>query len=420
LSDAIIEVRGLSKRYRLGELERLYSSSFREMLMNLAKAPWRRLRGAHRERSHAEAFWALKDVSFDVRRGDVLGVVGRNGAGKSTLLKVLSRITAPTKGEAIVKGSISSLLEVGTGFHPELTGRENVFLNGTILGMRRTEIKRRFDEIVAFAEVEKFLDTPVKRYSSGMYLRLAFAVAAHLDSEILLIDEVLAVGDVAFQRKCLTKMNDVSRQGRTILFVSHNTAAIQQLCPMCLWIDNGEIKAHAETPVVYDMYLASIDKVETDTWTIVPENPAKAGQLLKMGITDDKGRFTRNLSCDHTVIVEMQYVLRRRVAGLYGYFQISHEDGTPVMVSISDDVYPNPLDDLSPGAHRIRVAIPPRTLGHGRYRVTFATADPAGALVDAPGPLCLFELDDLTTQRGNRRGGFFSTVLDWQVARATE
>ena len=193
-----------------------------------------------------EEFWALKDVSFEVRQGEVLGIIGRNGAGKSTLLKILSRITEPDRGRAILRGRVASLLEVGTGFHPELTGRENIFLNGAILGMTRAEIKRKFDEIVAFAEVERFLDTPVKRYSSGMYVRLAFAVAAHLEPEILVVDEVLAVGDVEFQKKCLGKLEDVAaRQGRTILFVSHNMAAIQALCSSVMWLQEGRAIASA-------------------------------------------------------------------------------------------------------------------------------------------------------------------------------
>jgi lipopolysaccharide transport system ATP-binding protein len=220
-----IRVDNLGKRYRIGARQK-QPNTLRERIENLVASPFDYLRSTLRGPSEEEILWALKDVSFEIQQGDVVGIIGRNGAGKSTLLKILSRITEPTSGRAEVNGRVGSLLEVGTGFHPELTGRENIYLNGAILGMRKAEIDRQFDEIVDFAEIEKFIDTPVKRYSSGMYVRLAFAVAAHLEPEILLVDEVLAVGDAAFQKKCLGKIGDVAREGRTVLFVSHNMAAI--------------------------------------------------------------------------------------------------------------------------------------------------------------------------------------------------
>jgi lipopolysaccharide transport system ATP-binding protein len=239
MSKSVINVEGLGKAYRLG-LEHPEHTNFRETLTELLKSPLKNLRKISEDWSDdADTYWALKNISFSVERGEVLGVIGRNGAGKSTLLKVLSRITEPTEGEARIRGRVSSLLEVGTGFHPELTGRENIFLNGAILGMKRSEIRAKFDEIVAFSEVEKFLDTPVKRYSSGMYVRLAFAVAAHLEPEVLIVDEVLAVGDAAFQKKCLGKMGDVVKHGRTVLFVSHNMDAVASLCTHCLLVEGG-------------------------------------------------------------------------------------------------------------------------------------------------------------------------------------
>ena len=238
-SEVVIRVESLSKSYRIGESQT--RRTLREAIMALPGAPWRRLRKLWTPASEIETFWALRDVSFEVRRGDVLGIIGRNGAGKSTLLKVLSRITEPTSGQATIHGRVGSLLEVGTGFHSELTGRENISLNGAILGMRRAEIQAKFDEIVAFAEIEKFIDTPVKHYSSGMYLRLAFAVAAHLEPEILLVDEVLAVGDAMFQKKCLGKMQDVARAGRTVLFVSHNMAAVRSMCNRGVLLDQGSL-----------------------------------------------------------------------------------------------------------------------------------------------------------------------------------
>ncbi len=242
-SSTVIQVERLSKRYNLGAQQTDRYQSFRDMLTGKTRRLMRQLHPGQRSRpqSQSEEFWALRDVSFEICQGDRVGVIGRNGAGKSTLLKVLSRITEPTSGRIGMRGRVASLLEVGTGFHPELTGRENIFLNGAILGMSKGEIQRKFDEIVAFAEVERFLDTPVKRYSSGMYVRLAFAVAAHLEPEILIVDEVLAVGDAQFQNKCLGKMKDVAHGGRTVLFVSHNMAAIRQLCDSALMMHQGEL-----------------------------------------------------------------------------------------------------------------------------------------------------------------------------------
>lgn len=252
----MIQTENLGKTYRVAHQDnRVQYRALRDVITQKAKNLMRKSRQAIRSSESFEEFWALKDVSLQVEQGEVVGVIGRNGAGKSTLLKILSRITEPTEGRVRIKGMLASLLEVGTGFHPELTGRENIFLNGAILGMKRTEIKRRFDEIVAFAEVEKFLDTPVKRYSSGMYVRLAFAVAAHMEPEILIVDEVLAVGDAAFQRKCLGRMGAVSREGRTVLFVSHNMAALRSLCTRAVWLDHGQLKECGGTSDVINHYL---------------------------------------------------------------------------------------------------------------------------------------------------------------------
>jgi len=235
-----IKVEGLSKEYIVGHTQEQHGT-FYDLLASTLRAPLKRLRNLGGASKEAERFWALHDVNFEVQPGEVVGIIGRNGAGKSTLLKILSRITAPTKGRVEVRGRLASLLEVGTGFHPELSGRENIYLNGAILGMTRVEVARKFDEIVAFAEIERFIDTPVKRYSSGMYVRLAFAVAAHLDADVLLVDEVLAVGDAAFQQKSMGKMNDVARGGRTVLFVSHNLGAVRNLCSLVLFLENGTV-----------------------------------------------------------------------------------------------------------------------------------------------------------------------------------
>jgi lipopolysaccharide transport system ATP-binding protein len=248
----IITVENVSKRYDIGTPETAHQN-LREVLAGLAKAPLKQFRKMGR--SSIETIWALKDVSFEVRPGEVVGIIGRNGAGKSTLLKILSRITEPTTGRIALYGRVGSLLEVGTGFHPELTGRENVYFNGAVLGMSRSETNSKFDEIIAFSEVEKFIDTPVKYYSSGMYMRLAFAVAAHLEPEILIVDEVLAVGDSAFQKKCLGKMGDVAKEGRTVLFVSHNMTAVKTLCERAIWLDDGEVMEIGETSKIALKYL---------------------------------------------------------------------------------------------------------------------------------------------------------------------
>jgi lipopolysaccharide transport system ATP-binding protein len=257
MNDIAIRVEGLSKLYRLGAQESY--RTLRDTLTSAATAPFRHMFGSSNGNGKApEQIWALKDVSFEVKRGEVVGIIGRNGAGKSTLLKILSRITEPTKGHAEIHGRVGSLLEVGTGFHPELTGRENIYLNGAILGMKKAEIERKFDEIVAFAEVEKFVDTQVKHYSSGMYVRLAFAVAAHMEPEILVIDEVLAVGDLEFQKKCLGKVEDVAQSGRTVLFVSHVMASISTLCASTILLESGRVRFHGATTAAIDRYISAI------------------------------------------------------------------------------------------------------------------------------------------------------------------
>jgi len=267
MSDTVIKVENLSKKYRIGTGDSTGYKTIRETIVDAFSAPLNRIgkmfKSSQRSSvnghpsSSDDVFWALKDVSFEVNRGEVVGIIGRNGAGKSTLLKILSKITEPTTGKVELKGRVGSLLEVGTGFHPELTGHENIYLYGAILGMDRWEISRKFDEIVAFAELEKFIDTPVKRYSSGMYMRLAFAVAAHLEPEILLVDEVLAVGDAQFQKKCLGKMGDVSKEGRTVLFVSHNMAAVKALCQRTLLLGDGSILLDSDSETCIGYYFSN-------------------------------------------------------------------------------------------------------------------------------------------------------------------
>src|SRR5262245_61141027 len=276
MSDVVIQAENLSKRFRIGELQRY--RALRDTLTDAMHAPFRAVRCIFQPRQTTRSvnnvIWAVRDVSFEIKRGQVVGIIGRNGAGKSTLLKILSRIIEPTSGYAKIEGRLASLLEVGTGFHPELTGYENIYLNGAILGMKKREIASKFEEIVAFAELEKFIDTPVKYYSSGMYVRLAFAVAAHLEPEILLVDEVLAVGDVAFQKKCLGKIGDVAREGRTVLLVSHNMAAVTQLCSRAIWLHNGQLQADGFSDRSVQAYL-SLDSQSTGErrWPNVDDAP---------------------------------------------------------------------------------------------------------------------------------------------------
>jgi lipopolysaccharide transport system ATP-binding protein len=311
MSDLAIRAEGLSKLYRIGERQRY--RALRDTLAQAISAPLRRLRSAGKGPSSSverSTFWALKDVSFEIKEGEVIGIIGRNGAGKSTLLKILSRITLPTGGEAFIHGRVGSLLEVGTGFHPELTGKENIYLSGAILGMRKAEIEHKFDEIVAFAEVEKFIDTPVKHYSSGMYVRLAFGVAAHLEPEILLIDEVLAVGDAEFQMKCLGKMNSVAREGRTVLFVSHNMTYINQLCSRSLLLVNGCLAHEGRTAEVVTKYLKSSSaSTGEQIWDDPLRAPGNEGVRLHAIRIVSNGVVRGDVDIDKEVSVEVEFWL---------------------------------------------------------------------------------------------------------------
>jgi lipopolysaccharide transport system ATP-binding protein len=321
MSDVAICIHNLSKQFRLGTRRARYNT-LRETLAGIGKLPFGLARNgrqnAHVPSTNNNRFWALKGVSFEVSTGEVVGIIGRNGAGKSTLLKILSRISEPTEGFAEMYGRTGSLLEVGTGFHPELTGRENIFLNGAILGMKKSEIERSFDEIVSFSEVEEFIDTPVKHYSSGMYLRLAFAVAAQLEPEILLMDEVLAVGDAAFQRKCLGKMDAVARQGRTVLFVSHNMAAIRDLCSRAIWLENGVVAADGDVTTVVKKYLNAM--AEGEFRFVNKELEFAVDQVI---LKKASGEPVRQLSPGDDLRVEVAFRANRPIRN--PYFQIAIE-----------------------------------------------------------------------------------------------
>jgi lipopolysaccharide transport system ATP-binding protein len=320
MTDVAVRVHELGKQFRIGR-DRGYKT-LRESLVSTLTAPIRRSESD--KRSATEAFWALRDVSFDIEHGQVVGIIGRNGAGKSTLLKILSRITEPTSGRVEITGRVGSLLEVGTGFHPELTGRENIYMNGSILGMRRREIERKFDEIVAFSEVEKFLDTPVKRYSSGMYMRLAFSVAAHLEPEVLIVDEVLAVGDAQFQKKCLGKMGDVARQGRTVLFVSHNMPAVEKLCGRGIVLREGQVVYDGDPRTAIRTYLDSGTESATDGVYVAPKPDASqprppvriVGATVRSDEQFETGVFPIDVPLEITMDCELTEELSSAIVGV--------------------------------------------------------------------------------------------------------
>lgn len=364
MSDTVISVEGLSKRYLLGAAEK--AGSFREAVGNMVTAPWRKLRRIAAG-GGSEEFWALKDVSFEVKRGEVVGVIGRNGAGKSTLLKVLSRITPPTAGRIRLKGRVASLLEVGTGFHPELTGRENIYLNGAILGMSTAEIRRKFDEIVAFSEVERFLDTPVKRYSSGMYVRLAFAVAAHLEPEILIVDEVLAVGDAAFQKKCLGKMKEVSTgEGRTVLFVSHNMAAVRGLCTHGVLLRDGSVEDDGDISDVLRTYLSGVEaSVQADLLQRTDRRGRGRVRLARCEIMGDGdvphcgGRLTIEFTLSKAANVGIVFSIYDETGQAVCHFSSKDSEDAGSDGYRAATTYRCQLDELLllPGRYRINVAI---------------------------------------------------------------
>jgi len=419
MGDSVVRVENVSKRYLIGHRE-AGKDGLRHAIENTVRHPVRWLLDRKRNMQAAhEAFWALKDISFQVKQGDVVGIIGRNGAGKSTLLKILSRITEPTSGRIGIKGRVASLLEVGTGFHAELTGRENIFLNGAILGMTRSEIKSKFDQIVDFSGVEQFLDTPVKRYSSGMYVRLAFAVAAHLQPEILIVDEVLAVGDNEFQQKCLGKMKDVAGHGRTVLFVSHNLSAVRVLCSSCIWLDHGSIRSSGPTAQTLDDYLRSSGSNADAAVVVLSQDPHKQFQVLKAQVTKADGELCSQFTCDEEICLELLCQVRQPVPGLYGYLQISRRDGTAVLESDSFDTGNNSMDGLSCGMHTLKLKVPARLLAPGEYVAYFNFDSRMGAShsnVEFLGDLLSFRIDDPVSRRGNNRGGFVGTLLDWEVS----
>ncbi|MEA4930928.1 MAG: ABC transporter ATP-binding protein [Anaerolineaceae bacterium] len=369
-NDLSILVQGIGKRYKIGASQQR-ADTLRDMITAQAQRIGSSLRGKRDRANESDQIWALRDVSFEVKRGQALGIIGRNGAGKSTLLKVLSRVTDPTEGYGEMRGRVGSLLEVGTGFHPELTGRENIFLNGAILGMHKKEIEARFDEIVAFSEVEKFIDTPVKRYSSGMYLRLAFAVAAHLEPEILVVDEVLAVGDADFQRKCLGKMGDVANSGRTVLFVSHNMSAILRLTQDSIVLDKGKVILNAPSSEAVDFYLnRGLSKVGERFWE-GEEVPVSSAPFrpLAIRILDKLGQVSDSVRSVDPIQIEIDYELTEDVTGLRVGFYLFTTRGEPIFTSFdidSEELFKE-FTSRPKGVYTSRCTIPANTLNEGRF-----------------------------------------------------
>jgi lipopolysaccharide transport system ATP-binding protein len=355
-------------------------------------------------------------VSFEVNQGDRVGIIGRNGAGKSTLLKVLSRIVTPTSGKITIEGRVASLLEVGTGFHPELTGRENIFLNGSILGMSREEIRSKFDEIVAFSEVEKFLDTPVKRYSSGMYVRLAFSVAAHLEPEILIVDEVLAVGDAAFQKKCLGKMKDVSGQGRTVLFVSHNMAAVRNLCSKAIFLSKGTVDCYGSIDRVVDKYLSSGAQGQLSDKYLNLNSNEKDISLAEAEILNSHFLVSNLFEISEPVYIKLRIQCTRIIPNLYAYITVRNSNDELLIESDTNDFLPNILNDISVGINSFTIKIQPHALGVGDYTIylSFASNYASGQMIESPGDILKFSVVDTVTERGHQRRAFTGQLLEWK------
>jgi lipopolysaccharide transport system ATP-binding protein len=399
MSDVAIHIEGLGKRYRFGRHVGTYG--------RLTESLWRSMTSPFRGKGNDSVeqrgyIWALRGLSLDIGEGEVVGVVGRNGAGKTTFLKLLSRITEPTEGRAEIRGRVGSLLEVGTGFHPELTGAENVYLNGAILGMRRAEIRRSFDEIVEFAEVQKFIDTPVKRYSSGMYVRLAFAVAAHLEPEVLIIDEVLAVGDVAFQKKCLGKMGDVARAGRTVLFVSHNLGAVAELCTRAVLLDHGKVVSQGEVRSVLDDYSELISSgvaaLELKPIAALPSS------IVGVTLTDGSGGPCASFDIADEIHVVITYEVTEQVYGLQHSLTLSR-NMIPILRTFDTDDLDDSLPVVAPGRHEARCIIPAMFLKAGVYSLALDSGTPERQFQELEA-VASFEVEERsvnTHSRGYRR-----------------
>jgi lipopolysaccharide transport system ATP-binding protein len=373
MSEPIIQVENLGKKYVINHQgTNPGNGSIRESISIAAKSLGQKFLNSSKEKRYnqnSEEFWALKNISFEIKQGDRVGIIGRNGAGKSTLLKILSRITEPTKGKIKIKGRVASLLEVGTGFHPELSGRENIYLNGAILGMSKIEIQQKFDEIIAFAEIERFLDTPVKRYSSGMYVRLAFAVAAHLEPEILVVDEVLAVGDLNFQKKCLGKMENVANEGRTVLFVSHNMAAIRRLCSQAILLEKGDVKAKGDVSNILHIYMEGNDQAQSTYNIQLPKEQDIPGYAYKLTIEDEFGNPASSIPVGTSWQVRVNFNIINKVESFVIALGLITSEEVPLKTSWS---IPH---SLSPGEYQAVFQEKVIILGTGRYSLVVGLSE---------------------------------------------
>lgn len=415
MAKPVIKVEQLSKKFILShEVQEKYTS-LRDVMANKAKK-WMQREGRSSQHT-TEEFYALKDVSFEVNQGDRIGIIGRNGAGKSTLLKLLSRITDPSAGRITVRGRIASLLEVGTGFHPELSGRENIFLNGAILGMSRSEIRRKFDEIVAFAEVEKFLDTPVKRYSSGMYVRLAFAVAAHLEPEILIIDEVLAVGDAQFQKKCLGKMEDVSKnEGRTILFVSHNMGVVSQLCTGGILLKKGGVEAMGPVNEIVDKYISNSNSDDGNSYQVSHDIISKKKNYFnRIFSSDTDGKATSDFSFEEMVRLNFEFTMKENTANMQVGIALQDKFQNRVFTILKPvSFFKKTGEDSYSGS----VELPPAVVAPNSYSFVFALWAKDVAIYDSIENICPIKIHDTGSELAIYEGIDYGNIIinaNWNV-----
>jgi len=414
----IIEVKNISKKYLIGHQQKGVASygTLRDDLINTFKKPLKWLAG---QKENNEYIWALKDINFSVKPGEILGVIGPNGAGKSTLLKILTRITPPTEGKAIIRGRVSSLLEVGTGFHPELTGRENIYLNGAILGMTKKEIDKKFDEIVDFAEIRKFLDMPAKRYSTGMYMRLAFSVAAHLEPDILLVDEVLAVGDDAFQKKSLGKMDEITKKGgRTIVFVSHNMGAVKRLCPKTILLNQGRIIKAGNTDDVIEFYLKS-SMVQKSRRAVFADDPKKANQILQVAVVSPGKSDIDSLDISDEIAIEVKFRVRHEMKGSIMMLSM-YREGTLIFHSFDTDLDQNSFELRKPGDYVSKIILPKHLFTAGRYSVSVSSGWPFLGPIDSRPDAAVFELEEISEDTAHKsyakhRGGLLIMPLNWNT-----
>lgn len=409
MSDTVIRVENLGKKYIIGHQKQEAYTALRDVLADGAKSLGSRVLKPFAKKMPTPGigeFWALKDASFEIKQGDRVGIIGRNGAGKSTLLKILSRITEPTNGRISIKGRVASLLEVGTGFHPELTGRENIYLNGAILGMSKVEIKNKFDEIVAFAEVEKFLDTPVKRYSSGMYVRLAFAVAANLEPEILIVDEVLAVGDAQFQKKCLGKMEDVGKEGRTVVFVSHNMATVNALCEKVIWLSNGHIEIEGKVDQITNKYL--MHGAEKFGEVILTNTSKEVFYFKRLSLLNKEGNITSVFDTREPIRIYLEYHANEFIKNLEISLRVINSSGIPIFTTNRNS---SVSSEVIAGNHISKIELPCLFLVPGSYSIDIGAHIPKVEILSQHQSLVSFEIEETGSGMASYKGLSHGVVL---------